>query len=64
MVWKLANIDPKLLHKQTQCVIRLQIATRTASDKELLEGVVNLLEALHGELDGETPTLTLNVKKE
>lgn len=46
-------VNPELLKKQIPLVTSLLTRTKTQEDRELLNGVVNLLEAIQDQLDKE-----------
>lgn len=48
---KLTHINPKLLRKQTHAVVRLRTLARSDNDRQLLDGVINLLEFIQDQLD-------------
>lgn len=57
-------IDTNLLRKQLHCLYRLQPDQRSSKDKNLIEGVINLLEHIQGQIDPPSVSITVNPAKE
>lgn len=54
------NINAKLLRKQLRFLYELQAKTKLPKNRQMIDGITNLLEAIQDQID--LPSVTLKMK--